>query len=54
MEKIYRTFFIEMFALLEKSVYHIFGEDCARCFVAPPLWQSAACALGMAFIPQLI
>jgi hypothetical protein len=25
-EKIHETF-----ALLDKSVYHIFGEDCARC-----------------------
>ena len=25
------NFFVETFAMLDKSVYHIFGEDCARC-----------------------
>ena len=25
------NFFDETFAMLDKSVYHIFGEDCARC-----------------------
>ena len=40
-------FFDETFAMLDKSVYHIFGEDCARCAKNSRFSAKSPRALGL-------
>ena len=39
--------FDETFAMLDKSVYHIFGEDCARCAKNERFSAKSPRALGL-------